>query len=80
MGVQPNRVGTLNPAQDSPAPLGQDSEAAVGSIDMQPNVFRLAEVRHALKRIDRSRAACSCVCDNRNGVKPGSAVVGHSSL
>ena len=48
-------------------------------VDVQPDAFRLAVVRHGFKRIDGPRAARSGVGAHRDGVEPRRAVLGHGA-
>ena len=77
--VKPDGIGALDPAQEFLSLLGHHGEAAVRRVDVQPDAFRLAVVRHRFKRIDGPRAARSGVGAHRDGVEPRRAVLGHGA-
>ena len=77
VGVQPNRIGALNPGQEPFAGLGHDGKATVGGIGVQPDAFRLAVVRHRPQRIDSSGATRSGVCAHGDGIETCGAILGH---
>ncbi len=77
--VHSNRIGALHAAQEFLAPFGHDRKAAVGGVDMQPDSLRLAEIRHRLERVDRSRADRAGVSAYRDGIEPRRAIFGHGA-
>ncbi len=77
--VQTDRIGALDPAQEFLAFLGHSRKAAICGVDMQPDVLRLAVVRHRLERVDGPGAGRSGVGAHRDGIEPGGAILGHRS-
>ena len=79
VGVQPDRVGSLDAAEKLTALVRDRREAAVGSIHVEPDVLRLAEIRHRPQRIDRSRARRPGIGADRHGRKARVAVLRHGT-
>ena len=77
--IQPDRIGTLDPAQQPPAPLGHHRKAAIGGVDMEPQALRRAEVGQRLQAVDGARACRAGVGGDRDGGEAGGAVLGHGA-
>ena len=76
VGVQPDRIGALDPAQQPLALLRDDREAPVRGVHVQPDPFSLAEVGHRFEGVDGPGAGRPGVGACRDGVESGGAVVG----
>ena len=76
MRVQADRVGALDSGEEPGALPAERGETTVGGVDMQPDVLRLAEIRHLLERVDRSGARRPGVGADRHGLEPRGAILG----
>jgi hypothetical protein len=51
--------------------LGQDEEATVGGVDLQPQSVRVCDVCDRVERVDRARVDGPCRSDDEPRVQPG---------
>ena len=76
VGVEPDRIGALDPAQQPLAFLRHHGETPVRGVHVQPDSFGLAEVGHRFEGVDLPGAGRPGVGAYRDGVESGPAVVG----
>ena len=78
--VERDRVGALDPAEALPAAIGEMEEAAVGGVDVHPEVLGLGDVGHRVHRIDRARVGGPRGGDDEERPPAGGPILGDHRL
>jgi hypothetical protein len=76
VGIEDDRMGPLDPLKDAPAVLGQQEEAAVRRVDMEPAVLAESDVGDGVERIDRAGVRRAGGGENQPGLQARGAIGG----
>jgi hypothetical protein len=74
MRIHDHGAGPVDAVEDAPTVIGEDEEAAVGRIDVEPQPVGVDDLRDRGERIDRTRVRRSGRGDNEPGSKTGRGV------